>query len=113
MNILKTLYITIYLILIAVIAYFLVRLFVSVRKMMKGIDTASVGIGHIQKNMDTVNEKLDVIKKSSAAWEFFAAWIIIFKIIKETLKNNKDGNLGRSFRKALIHNTRKISSIKL
>ena len=80
---------------------------------MQGIDTASKGISHITENMTAVNEKVDVIKQSSAAWEFFAAWVIIFKIIKETLKNNQEDNLGRSFRKALIHNTRKLTSIKL
>ncbi len=113
MDILKTLYLTVYLLLIAVIVYFLVQLFAAIRKLMKEIGTASKGIGHISENMTAVNEKLGTIRQSSDAWEFFMAWIIIFKIIKETLKNNRDDNLGRSFRKALIHNTRKLSSIKL
>ncbi|MBQ6559545.1 MAG: hypothetical protein IJL85_01810 [Erysipelotrichaceae bacterium] len=113
MDVLKMIYITVYFLLTAVILYFVVRLLGAIRKMMKGVDTASEGIGHISENMAAVDEKLGTIRHSGAAWEFFAAWIIIFKIIKETLKNNKDDNLGRSFRKALIHNTRKISSIKL
>ncbi len=113
MEILKTLYIVIYVILIAVIVYFLIRLFLSIKKMMGDIDTASQKIGHLSENIEIVNNHLETIKNSTAAWEFFAAWIIIFGIIKETLKNNREESLGRSFRKALIHNTRKLSSIKL
>ena len=54
MDILKTLYITVYLLLIAVIVYFLVRLFAAIRKLMKEIGTASKGIGHISENMTAV-----------------------------------------------------------
>ncbi len=113
MNSLKTIYLAIYAILIVVILYFVIRLFIAIRRMLKRVGETAQGIGHLSENMAVVDKHLETIRHSSAAWEFFAAWIIIFGIITETLKNHKDDSLGRSFRKALIHNSRKLSSIKL
>ena len=113
MNILKILYIAIYVFLSVIIVCFLVKLLVSLKKMMVQVDGVSEGAGHISDNVASLENKLAVIRNTADSWKFFAALYIILRIIKETLRYARKDGLGKSFSKACVRNVRKMSSIKL
>ena len=106
-------YITIYVILSVIIVCFLVKLLLSLKKMMLQVEGVSEGVGRISDNVDSLENKLAVIRSTADSWKFFVALYIILRIIKETLRYARKDGLGKSFSKACVRNIRKVSSIKL